>query len=260
MRVPSPARSSRPGGAWCARSRSRGRLEARQGVGRPLRARIWPTKSISTSSTDRRPIFRPKAKAPSGLRRIGIEGWPTRPRRGLPRRTSSSCLQRAHDHRCGLRREAGTAGDIGLGEFARAGGSGSAPRARCGRAGPDWLEPRMRLSWMNSSERPRPPSPRPCASPYRTGQCFSPDRCPLHLTTLPTPDTARAAGRNSRWIAPVRLVRPPSALRAHESSVSISWRDFYHTSRLQHPNRSYDSRHGSQRTVSPSFKWATRAE
>ena len=55
-------------------------------------ARTLPRKSISTSSALRRPIFRPRKKAPSGLSAIGIDGWPILPRTGSCRssRPSSS--------------------------------------------------------------------------------------------------------------------------------------------------------------------------
>ena len=81
-------------------------------------ARTLPRKSISTSSALRRPIFRPRKKAPSGLSDIGIEGWPILPRTGSLAQQQAFLLQLAHDDRDGLRRQPGHARDLGLGEAA----------------------------------------------------------------------------------------------------------------------------------------------
>ena len=57
---------------------------------RLARAFTRPRKSVSTSSTLRRPTLSPRKNAASGTSRIGTEGWPTLPRTGSPLAISPS--------------------------------------------------------------------------------------------------------------------------------------------------------------------------
>ena len=77
-----------------------------------------PTKSTSTTSRLRRPTLAPMKKAPSGSSDIGTEGLADPAALRLAPLQQPVGLEVAHDHRDGLRRQPGQAGDLGLGERA----------------------------------------------------------------------------------------------------------------------------------------------
>ena len=69
-------------------------------------------------SPERRPIFRPMEKAPSGLSEKGTSGWPTLPRCGVSLTSRLVSFKLPDNHRNGLRRKPGEPGDFGLGQAA----------------------------------------------------------------------------------------------------------------------------------------------